>query len=167
MFRFFFYQVLWSIANYLLRNPIARRVVGRGCLLLVVMWIGITVISALVVALGSAGTQISNWWSNTTNRELFIFGAVALLLMSILGVCFAVPKSRRCILRRITQARTRTQVKTIPAHSYEIDTSAQQQSGDTIDITILDESPTPASLPDSRETPDETDEDILKRIVIG
>jgi hypothetical protein len=47
-----FCRLLWKLGNYVIRNPYARRAVGLGCLILLLIQLAIGILSAILAAIG-------------------------------------------------------------------------------------------------------------------
>jgi len=98
--RFLFYHLMWSLGNYVVRNPQARKAAGQGCLALILLWVGVTLLSAIAGAVGATVAAIDAWVTTTTDSVIVLMGVGLALMVGAITYALAARPVRRKRLSR-------------------------------------------------------------------
>lgn len=101
MLRYISYHLIWSFINYIIRNPYARKVVGLGCLALLVLWLGSALLSAVLGAIALAVAGFSAWMTTIPDSAIVLLG---IGLAVVAGAIAFVIISRSALLEWLSDA---------------------------------------------------------------
>ena len=171
MLRYFFYHLIWSSLNFIIRNPYARRVVGWGCLALVLLWVGSALLSALLGAIVAAAAGFSAWMSTVPDTVILAAGiGFALVAGAIILAVFTLPGWRERLPGTVrTMKAGMGRADGVASDSLGPGTTPILQSADDLDgtrIRILDPTESPDAALTGPGPTVESDDALVDQIVI-
>jgi hypothetical protein len=171
MLRFFFYHMVWSLVNYLVRNPHARRAAGQGCLALLLVWMGITLLSAISSVIGAAASKVNVWVANTPRGVIVLMGLGLVVLVGAIGYALIARPTWRERLSRLLHALKTRWSGTDMVTSEGVDamaTPALPSTDDLARIRLLDRARDPgAVLHDLGKAAEEEDHVPVQIVIHG